>query len=363
MIKKSRLSNLQLNKHKTILWGIISITVTSIVAKTYHFLLFQNHDLNNLQYDELIFQRQSFGALPFIIGVPIEYFYILGFVLTIIIPIIWLILSIKKSQPAVLIGFAILSFSPLLFQSLYSPLTLLSISFILLSLIFTKLLLPFLLLSSWIFPPYVIISISLLIYYRKAKLLFFILALMILRFNEFHYWFINRAYYTEMGFTSRINELRGYFISDYQFTGSSLVAKIIFNKLTWFVWTFPPRILAGFDTYWWYGISRFDFDFTIKNLPRFLLPELSILLLGFYKQILVNKWRIFLIFTIISLPVAIPLRMQPAREFLIFLPIYATLCSWGWTIINQKFLRLLLIFIWLYWLFAHYYVFFNHPIL
>ena len=310
---------------------------------------------------ELMLNRQSLGAIPLLLGLPLEIYLRSGILATVAIPIIWFIVVRKNKWSPGWVGLIVLTFSGWLIQAAAAPLAVISMAVILLGWYLKKYWQLFMFtLGGLIFPlfwPGVIVS-SYLLGWRKALVL--IIAAAMVRFNELHFWYINKAYYTELGFISRINELRGYLLNDLGNDKiSRLFSAVLFNKITWFFWTFSQRLFTGLDTYWWYGSSRHEMEITTRFLPRFNLGELAFLGFGLTELAKKDLIKSALIMFVICIPVAIPIIVQPSRDFLLFLPVYALLCDWGWNGLNSRYIKFLVGIVWIYMAMSHFLLLIN----
>ncbi len=158
--------------------------------------------------------------------------------------------------------------------------------------------------------------------------------------NQVQQFYFSDTFYNEIGFTNRINELRGYLTS----TPFEPISAILFNKVSWGVVQISNRLVMPWDWYWWIQRSRFEPSIFVDNWGKFYFWELSFFIFGIARLYLkTNKSKASVQFKIIfcwlllaSLPGALKLKPNFSETFFWIIPVFYLMIGYVIGIIFNK---------------------------
>ncbi len=190
-----------------------------------------------------------------------------------------------------------------------------------------------------------ILFIGALLFLNLSKSIFY-LSIIIIFFLGYQYshelktFFLDNAFFNEIGFVNRINEFRGYLVD----TPFQVLSPFVFNKLSWGVLQIFSRLIIPWDWYWLFSHSKFEPTIFNDTFGKFYYWELIAFAIGISSMVNLilrslngskiskSSHETFVIYALIfaSLPGAFKLKPELNLTFFYVIPFFYIVCAYGY---------------------------------
>lgn len=171
---------------------------------------------------------------------------------------------------------------------------------------------------------------------RLTSLALVFLLLGILLKNNLKAFYLDQAFFKEVGFSNRINQLRGYSLD---YTRNSLPGKLIQNKVIIFADQAFKNYLKGFDFYYLFSKNDNQDRFFVNAFGKFYSLELIFFILGVFfliKDPSVSKKSLFLMLFLAPLPGIFNLKPNLGETlYLLIVPFYLITAFGFWKLLEK----------------------------